>query len=134
MGITEKAAYIRGLFDGSDINKDSKEAKIISELLTLVADMSDEIVALKADNRELHEYVEELDHDLGEVEEELYFDDEDHDENDSDFYEVVCPSCGETVCFDETLEDDELVCPSCGELITGIEICDGDCSNCDSEC
>lgn len=134
MGITEKAAYIRGLFDGSDINKDSKEAKIISELLTLVADMSDEIVALKADNRELHEYVEELDHDLGEVEEELYFDDEDYDENDSDFYEVVCPSCGETVCFDETLEDDELVCPSCGELITGIEICDGDCSNCDSEC
>lgn len=134
MGITEKAAYIRGLFDGSDINKDSKEAKIISELLTLVADMSDEIVALKADNRELHEYVEELDQDLGEVEEDLYFDDDDYEENDSDFYEIVCPSCGETVCFDETLEDDELVCPSCGELITGIEICDGDCTNCDSEC
>ncbi len=134
MGITEKAAYIRGLFDGSDINKDSKESKIISELLTLVADMSDEIVALKADNRELHEYVEELDHDLGEVEEELFFDDDNYDENDSDFYEIVCPSCGETVCFDGTLEDDELVCPSCGELITGIEICDGDCSNCDSEC
>ena len=137
MGITEKAAYLKGLFDGYEIDATKKEGKIISELLVLVADMADEISALKADNRELHEYVEELDHDLGEVEEELYFeddyDDEDEDE-DSEYYEIVCPSCGEVVCFDDTLEEDELICPACGELVTGIEVCDGDCSNCDADC
>ncbi len=140
MGITEKAAYIKGLFEGYEIDSTSKEGRVISELLTLVADMADEIAALKADNRELHEYVEELDHDLGEVEEELYFEDYDdeeeyvEDEEDSEYYEIECPSCGEIVCFDDTLEDDELICPACGELVTGIEICDGDCSNCSQDC
>ncbi len=140
MGITEKAAYIKGLFDGYELDKTSKEGKIISEMLTLMADMADEIAALKADNRELYEYVEELDHDLGEVEEELYFvddyDDEDEydEDDDSDYYEIECPSCGEIVCFDDTLEDDELICPACGELVTGIEVCDGDCTNCDADC
>ena len=142
MGITEKAAYIKGLFDGYEIDTAKKEGKIISEMLTLIADMADEISALKADNRDLHEYVEELDHDLGELEEEIYFGDdydededyEDYDEEDSDYYEIECPSCGEVVCFDDSLEDDELVCPACGELVTGIEICDGDCSNCSADC
>ncbi len=142
MGITEKAAYIKGLFDGYEIDTAKKEGKIISEMLTLIADMADEISALKADNRDLHEYVEELDHDLGELEEEIYFSDdydededyEDYDEEDSDYYEIECPSCGEVVCFDDSLEDDELVCPACGELVTGIEICDGDCSNCSADC
>ena len=139
MGITEKAAYIKGLFDGYELDKTSKEGKIISEMLTLIADMADEIAALKADNRELHEYVEELDHDLGEVEEELYFeddyDDEDeYEEDNSEYYEIECPSCGEIVCFDDTLEDDELICPACGELVTGIEVCDGDCTNCSADC
>ncbi len=139
MGITEKAAYLKGLFDGYEIDATKKEGKIISELLVLVADMADEICALKADNRELHEYVEELDHDLGEVEEELYFEDDYDDEDeyedeDSEYYEIVCPSCGEVVCFDDTLEEDELICPACGELVTGIEVCDGDCSNCEADC
>ena len=68
MGISENAAYIKGLFDGYEIDKTTKEGKIISEMLTLLADMADKINALEADNKELHEYVEELDHDLGEGE------------------------------------------------------------------
>ena len=141
MEIIKKAAYIKGLFEGYEIDATAKEGRILSELLALVEDMADEISALKADNRELHEYVEELDHDLGEVEEELYFeddyDDEDEDEyddEDSEYYEIVCPSCGEVVCFDDTLEEDELICPACGELVTGVELCDGDCSNCFADC
>ena len=35
--------------------------------------------------------------------------------DDADYYEIVCPSCGETVCFDETLDPENLVCPACGE-------------------
>lgn len=141
MEIIKKAAYIKGLFEGYGIDATAKEGRIISELLGLIEDMADEISALKADNRELHEYVEELDHDLGEVEEELYFeddyddDDEDeYDDEDSEYYEIVCPSCGEVVCFDDTLEEDELICPACGELVTGVELCDGDCSNCSADC
>ena len=150
MGISENAAYIKGLFDGYEIDKNTKEGKIISEMLNLLADMADKINALEADNRELHEYVEELDHDLGEVEEELYFsddeydddyddyddlnDDEDYECDDEEFYEIECPSCGDTVYFDDSLEVDELVCPACGEKIGDFEICDGNCDACDEVC
>ena len=140
MGITEKAAYIKGLFDGYEL-EGTKETKIISELLELVSDMADKIRALEEDNRELHEYVEELDHDLGEVEEELYFtddyddeyDDDDEFDDDSEYYEIECPSCGEVVCFDDSLDPDELVCPACGEKVGDVEICDGDCESCDEK-
>ena len=150
MGISENAAYLKGLFDGYEIDKNSKEGKIIGEMLTLIADMADKINALEADNKELHEYVEELDHDLGEVEEEVYFydedeyddyddfddfdEDEDFDLDDDGYYEIQCPSCGDIVCFDESLSLEDLVCPACGEKIGDVEICDGDCANCDEDC
>ena len=142
MGITENAAYLKGLFDGYEIDKGTKEGKIIGSMLDLIADMADKISALEADNKELHEYVEELDHDLGEVEEEVYFYDEDEDyedgydgEDDGEYYELECPSCGEIVCFDESLDPDEIVCPACGEKISDIELCDGNCDSCDdNEC
>jgi DNA-directed RNA polymerase subunit RPC12/RpoP len=145
MGITENAAYIKGLFEGYELDKSSKEGKIIGEMLTLLCDMADKIAALEADNKELHEYVEELDQDLGEVEEELYFDDEDYDDYDDlnddedydgedlEYYELECPTCGEIICFDDSLAGDEITCPACGEKITDIEICDGNCDACDDE-
>ena len=37
MGISEKAAYINGLFDGYEIDKSTKEGKIISEMLVLLS-------------------------------------------------------------------------------------------------
>ena len=148
MGISEHAAYIKGAFDFSEIDKNSTEGKIIGELLTLVADMADKINALEADNKELHEYVEELDHDLGEVEEELYFydddedfedyddlnDDEDYEGEDEEFYEIECPSCGELVYFDESIDLSDLVCPACGEKIDEADLCDGNCAECEEDC
>ncbi|MBQ8321246.1 MAG: hypothetical protein IJX92_02645 [Clostridia bacterium] len=145
MGITENAAYIKGLFEGYEIDKTTKEGKIIGEILTLLCDMADKIAALEADNKELHEYVEELDQDLGAVEEELYFDDEDYEDYDDlnddedydgeecEYFELECPSCGEIICFDDSLSTDEITCPACGEKITDIEICDGDCDACDDD-
>ena len=146
MGITENAAYLKGLFEGYELDKSTKEGKIISEMLSLMCDMADKIAALEADNKELHEYVEELDQDLGAVEEDLYFDDdedyddyddlnddEDYEGEDCEYYELECPSCGEIICFDDSLSTDEITCPACGEKITDIEICDGNCDECDDE-
>ena len=30
---------------------------------------------------------------------------------------VVCPSCGETVCFDDSVDAEELMCPACGATL-----------------
>lgn len=146
MNINERAAYIKGLAEGLGVGENEKEGKVLVEMLTLLSDMAEKISDLEAENAELRDYIEELDEDLGAVEEDLYcdcedredgedeYDGDDDDEDDGDYYEVVCPSCGETVCFDESLELDELVCPACGEKIGGIDLCDGDCAGCDEDC
>ena len=33
---------------------------------------------------------------------------------DEEYFEIVCPSCGETVCFDDSVNAEDLICPACG--------------------
>ena len=142
MTINENAAYLKGLAEGYGIGN-SKEGEVISKLLELISDMADKINALEADNKELREYIEEIDEDLGAVEEDLYFTDDEEDEDEDDdfdedydddgFYQMECPSCGEEICFDDSLDVDELVCPACGAKVSDIEICDGNCDACDDD-
>ena len=121
MGMTEKAAYIKGLAEGLELDKETKEGKIIAALLDLVDEMAKEIADIKQD-------IEEIDEDLNYLDEE-YEEDEEWDEEcdgdcvncdgcdceDDEFCEIVCPSCGETVCFDCELDPENLLCPACGE-------------------
>lgn len=132
MSVTESAAYLKGLFEG----KDSDDKKLMSELLSTIADMASTITKLQEEIKELRDYAEELDEDLGDVEELVYdLDDDDEDEDDEDddddeYYEVICPSCGETVCFDGSMDPSELVCPACGEKFDAV--CDAeDCAQCE---
>ena len=46
---------------------------------------------------------------------EYYADDAEEDE---DCYATTCPTCEETIYFDESvLEDGEVICPNCGEKL-----------------
>ena len=145
MTVSEKAAYIKGLFDGYEISKDSKEGRVLSEMLDLIGKMSERICDLEQTCVELHDYIEELDHDLGSVEEDLYLTDGEDDEfeeefendfedSDSGYDEIVCPGCGEVVCVDDSVELSEVICPACGESFGDIELCDGDCDGCTEDC
>ena len=146
MSITEKASYLKGLAEGLDYDKTTKEGKIIAALIDLVDDMAKELDEAKADIADLqtdidslNEYAEELDDDLEDVEDFLdelcdeadeLEDDEDDFECDGDcencdnedckdenYMEIVCPSCVETICFDSELDPESIVCPACGEKI-----------------
>ena len=132
MTLTEKAAYIKGLAEGLNLSTESAEGKLINALI----DMVTELAAAQADTDEdleyLNDYIEEIDEDLGTVEEVLC-DEEDFecDEDcdcccddecdcdcccdDEDYFEVDCPACGETICFDGSIDPEELACPACGE-------------------
>ena len=145
MDIMEKAAYLKGLTEGYELDKNPKEGKVLTELLDLVSMMAERIVALENECAELREYIEEIDNDLGLVEDDLYLDDEDSydeeyendfdndfEDDDSGYDEIECPSCGEIICVDETLELSEVVCPACGEKLGDVELCDGNCSSCTS--
>ena len=142
MNISKESAYLKGLLEGYELDTNKKEVRLISKMLELIDEMADHITALEADNAELREYIEELDHDLGAVEEDLYYSedydedeyDDEYDDEDTDYYEIECPSCGEVVCFDDSLAPDKLVCPACGEKIEDVELCDCDCDVCDKDC
>ena len=157
MNLTEKSAYLKGLADGLEYDKSTKEGKIIAALLDLVDEMAKEIIDIQSDISDidddldyLNDYIEEIDDDLQSVEdfldeeidededEDFDFDDDDFDDfddddfdfedcdgdctscdgcdcADDDYFEIVCPSCGETVCFDQELDPEKLLCPACGE-------------------
>ncbi len=139
--MTNKAAYIKGLADGMEISDASKEGKLIYALIELVEEMTATIEEMKGKMSDLEDYVEEIDEDLGDVEELLLYDEDEEDEcdgdcdnccldcelddfddldddedfDDEDFFEIVCPACGDTVCFDATIDPENLACPACGE-------------------
>lgn len=142
MSLIEKSVYLKGLADGMVLDKSTKEGKLLAALLDLVDEMTHELADIREDIEEidgdmeyLNEYVEELDDDLEAVEDyldELEEDEDEEDEefeecdgdcegcegcnfDDDDFFEIVCPSCGETVCFDQKLDPENLVCPACKE-------------------
>jgi rubrerythrin len=146
MDIKSNASYIKGLAEGYEIG-DTKEGKIITKMIELIEAMAERIEDLEAETVELRDYIEEVDEDLGLVEDDLYLDGEENSENydeefeddfdndfegdDSGFDELVCPSCGEIICVDESLEIADVVCPACGEKLGDIELCSGDCSSCE---
>ena len=95
----EKAAYIKGLCDGLELDNSTKEGKMILALVGLVEEMAETIDEMQAKMSELEDYCEELDEDLGDVEEVLLdLDDEDYDDCDGD-----CDNC----CCDCDLDDDD---------------------------
>ena len=140
MDIKEKAAYLKGLYEGFGLDATKPEGKLINELIALVGEMAEKISILEDEITEVHDYCEELDEDLGDVEEYLCEEDDDFDEDDEDeddaeeeeFYEVTCPACGETIYFDEDCDPADLTCPACGESFDCScdgESCEG-CSGC----
>lgn len=135
MTLNERASYIKGLCDGMEIDKASKEGKVIAALTELISDMAVALEELEEEVCELRDYIEEIDEDLGDVEEVLCDDEDDcdddydcdgdcdvcgeecafRDDDSEEYFEVECPSCGEIVCFDESVDPEELACPACGE-------------------
>ena len=71
MTLSEKAAYIQGLADGLDLDETTKEGKLIAALIDLVGEMTDAINELEEDVDTLGDYIEEIDEDLGAVEDKL---------------------------------------------------------------
>ena len=134
MKITEKAAYLKGLADGMELDESSKEGKLLKGVIDLLGDITHEIEDLNENAMDLAEEIDTLSDDLADVEEILAEEDEDDDDFcccDDDkgcccgsedeepvFYEITCPKCGETISVDEdVLSYDSIKCPKCGETL-----------------
>jgi len=133
MDVKERIAYLRGLIEGAETLPSGSPARSMWEhLLTVCDELADSLVELEAAHEDLAGYVEAIDTDLCDLEEEVYgeefAEDEDEldeelsdDEVDDGFVRAECPRCGEEVYFEEELlyddGDIEISCPECGEVL-----------------
>ena len=142
MTISEKAAYLKGLMDGLNLDTEKAEGKMISAIVELLGDVtkkltdvedttiaiSDELDEIEEDLDAIEDYIlDEEDEDWDDEDDDYDWDDdedEDYDDEGFDFgdedsiiYEVKCV-CGNVINFDEeTLEAGSIVCDECGETL-----------------
>ncbi len=69
--LSERANYLKGLADGMRLNTEKSANRILMEVLDLLADMADEVERLRAEHDELSDYVDAVDEDLSQLEEEV---------------------------------------------------------------
>ncbi|GAB6108861.1 CD1247 N-terminal domain-containing protein [Fusibacter bizertensis] len=131
----EKVAYLQGLAEGMEISSDSKEGKLLLQIIEVLEDFADEVDSVydELDDLndavvELDDYLETIDEDLATLEDDVYeLDDDDfEDDEDEDFEEVECPDCGESFFVDGNLIDkgEDVECPNCGVIIEFTDECD----------
>ena len=146
MTISEKAAYLKGLMDGLELDTEKAEGKMIAAMVDLLGDVTRRLTDIEETTIAISDELDEIEEDLDAIEDFIldeeddddYYDDEDEDEDDfedefdeDDFedegfdfgdeettiYEVKC-ACGEVIAFDEeVLEEGSMTCPNCGELL-----------------
>jgi hypothetical protein len=142
MTISEKAAYLKGLMDGLNLDTEKAEGKMIAAMVELMGDMAKRLADVEETTIAISDELDEIEEDLDAIEDYILDEDEDddfdfEDEDDYDFdededfedegfdfgdddsiiYEVKC-ACGNVINFDEeTLEKGSIICEDCGEKL-----------------
>ncbi len=125
MEITERVAYLKGLAEGLSLDTETKEGKILSAIIEILDDMALELQDQQDQLIEVSDGLDAVSEDLEDVED-LVYDDEDEDDececededDDEDCYATTCPTCEQTIYFDESILDEgEVICPNCGEKL-----------------
>ena len=144
MTINEKAAYLKGLMEGLQLDTEKAEGKMIAAMVDLLGDLSKKLTNVEDTTIAISDELDEIEEDLDAIEDFIMdedddedyedddyedddfedFDDDDYDEEGFDFgdedttiYEVKCV-CGNVIAFDEeTLEEGSIICDECGETL-----------------
>ena len=143
MTISEKAAYLKGLMDGLELDTEKAEGKMIAAIVELLGDVTKKLTDVEDTTIAISDELDEIEEDLDAIEDYILddededdWDDEDWDDyedcdceecdceegfdfgdEDSIIYEVKCV-CGNVINFDEeTLEAGSIVCDKCGETL-----------------
>ena len=123
MTISEKVAYIQGLYDGLGLDSEkSGEARILSEMLDVLKEVGQQLEGMDVAMDQFDEELDVLGDTVADLEQAVFDDEdeqdgefEDYDDLDEDFFEIPCPSCGEDlVVDDEALAAGVVDCPACG--------------------
>lgn len=107
--LVQKVSYLKGLAEGLGVDESSKEGKLLLHIVDALEDFADVIGETIEDQMDLEEYVNFIDEDLADIEEDIYG--EEFDEDDFDFDEFDLVDCCDDEdcygCFDEMDEDED---------------------------
>ena len=70
--IKERVAYLQGLTQGLNVSLHSAEGKLLINIIDVLDDMAEEINNIQMGQAGLEAYVESMDEDLTDLEEEVY--------------------------------------------------------------
>ena len=112
MSITEKTAYLKGLLEGMSIDETKPEGKLLRAIVETLDEMANEVADLGDACEYLDDYIDEVDHDLGDLETD-YYEAWDDDDEDDDY--CFCDDCDEDDCEDCIFcdEDEDCDCEDC---------------------
>lgn len=129
MKLPEKAAYLKGLMEGLNLDTTTPEGKLLAAIVDMLDDtaeniadlgdvidaISDELDVIEDDLDAIEDYL--LDEEDCDCDEDDYDDEDEFDFGDEEvIYEVKCPTCGEVINLDEEMLDEgSTICPKCGE-------------------
>lgn len=129
----EQIAYLQGLAEGLKLEEGQDEARIIKQVIDIIADLADEIEELRVAIEDIEDYMECLDEDLFDEVDDLedageFEAADEHEEffcctcdGDIDYVEVECPQCHDIICFESDIVDDEdvieVTCPNCNKVV-----------------
>ena len=135
MTISEKAAYLKGLMDGLNLDTEKAEGKMIAAIVELLGDVTKRLSDVEETTIAISDELDEIEDDLDAIEDFIMDEDDDCDcccgdcdcddcddcdcdcDCDEVIYEAEC-ACGNIVEFDEdTLEEGSIVCDKCGETL-----------------
>ena len=116
MGISEKVSYLKGLMEGMNLSADSNEGKLFLAIADVLDEIALEVEDLTDEVMELGDGLDVISDDLGDVEDIVY--DEDDEDDEEECYATTCPECEEEIFFDDSvLEDGKVECPNCGATL-----------------
>lgn len=124
--VKSRAAYLRGLMEGSEITRDDKQRLVWEGLVGFCEDVADAVSDLESSYDEFGEYIEAIDEDLSSLEKYFYQNEEDDEgevifsrdtDDEASTIEITCPNCHEELSFQDSAEDYEVICPECGKTV-----------------
>lgn len=98
----DKVSYLKGLADGLGIDEKSKEGKLLLHIVDALEDFADAIDELNENYLDLEQYVEYMDEDLTDVEDEVYDYEDSYLDDDYDDFEDEDVDYGS---YDEDLDE-----------------------------
>ena len=141
MSITKRVAYLKGLTEGLELGRQTKEEKILAVVIDILEDIAVELEEVKGDVATLDDDIGQLCEDMQELEDALLLEEEAAEEaameaeeaeeadeaeeaeeadeaDEPQFFELQCPSCHNEITIDEgMLALGSVSCPGCSETL-----------------